>query len=273
VSADALALALAAAALHAGWNTLLARAHDVQAATGVAVALSAVIFAPLALATWRTDGGVWPYVVASALLELNYFALLAYAYERAELSVVYPVARGGAPVLVLVLSVPLLDADVSVWDALGVGAVAGGVLLIRGTGHANAAALVLGGAIAVCIAGYTLVDSRGIDHANAISYAWLVAGLPGLALVAWTWRRRGSQALRAELGWHTGAAAVAMLGAYTLVLLALRLAPAASVAAVRETSVVIAVALAAIVLHERVTRIRVVGAAVVVGGVVLLASA
>ena len=69
------------------------------------------------------------------------------------------------------------------------------------------------------------------------------------------------------------AAAIAMLGAYTLVLLALRLAPAASVAAVRETSVVIAVVLAALVLHERVTRARAIGAAVVVGGVVLLVSA
>src|SRR6185312_16387100 len=97
-------------------------------------------------------------------------------------------------------SVPLLDADISVADALGVAAVAAGVLLIRGGGHANASALALGGAIAACIAGYTLVDSRGIDHANAIAYAWLVAGLPGLALVAWTWRRRGSPALRAELG-------------------------------------------------------------------------
>ena len=76
-----------------------------------------------------------------------------------------------------------------------------------------------------------------------------------------------------ELGAHTVAAAVAMLGAYTLVLLALRLAPAASVAAVRETSVVIAVALAAFVLHERVTRARAAGAAVVVAGVVLLVSA
>ena len=147
--------------------------------------------------------------------------------------------------LVLILSVPLLGADVSAAAALGVAAVAAGVLLIRGTGHANAAALVLGCAIAACIAGYTLVDSRGIDHASAISYAWLVAGLPGLALVAWTWRRRGSAALRSELGPHTAVAAVAMLGAYTLVLLALRLAPAASVAAVRETSVVIAVLLAA----------------------------
>jgi drug/metabolite transporter (DMT)-like permease len=273
VSADALALALAAAALHAGWNLLLARARDVQAATAVAVALAAVLFAPLALLTWRADSDVWPCVAASAALELVYFALLAYAYERAELSVVYPVARGGAPVLVLLLSVPLLDADVSVADALGVAAVAAGVLLIRGGGHANASALALGGAIAACIAGYTLVDSRGIDHANAIAYAWLVAGLPGLALVAWTWRRRGAPALRAELGPASLAAAVAMLGAYTLVLLALRLAPAASVAAVRETSVVIAVLLAALVLHERVTRTRVIGAVVVVGGVVVLASA
>jgi drug/metabolite transporter (DMT)-like permease len=273
LSADALALALAAAALHAGWNLLIARARDVQAATGVAVALAAVIFAPLAALTWRADADVWPYVAASAALELAYFALLAYAYGRAELSVVYPVARGGAPVLVLLLSVPLLGTDVSALEALGVGAVAAGVLLIRGTGRANAGALALGVAIAACIAGYTLVDSRGIDHANAVAYAWLVAGLPGLALVAWTWRRRGSQALRGELGAHTVAAAIAMLGAYTLVLLALRLAPAASVAAVRETSVVIAVALAALVLHERVTRARAAGAAVVAAGVVLLVSA
>jgi drug/metabolite transporter (DMT)-like permease len=273
LSAGALALALTAAALHAGWNLLLARARDAQAATAVAVALSAVIFAPVALLTWRTDGDVWPYVAASAMLELAYFALLAYAYTRAELSVVYPVARGGAPVLVLILSVPLLDADVSGWDALGVGAVAAGVVLIRGTGRANAAALALGCAIAACIAGYTLVDSRGIEHANAVAYAWLVAGVPGLALVAWTSRRRGAAALRSELGAHTLVAAVAMLAAYTLVLLALRLAPAASVAAVRETSVVIAVVLAAVVLHERVTRARVIGAAVVVAGVVLLASA
>jgi drug/metabolite transporter (DMT)-like permease len=173
-------------------------------------------------------------------------------------------------VLVLVLSVPLLDANLCLTDAVGVAAVAAGVLLIRGTGHTNAAALALGGAIAACIAGYTLVDSRGIDHANAVSYAWLVAGLPGLALVAWTWRFRGTAALRGELGAHTLAAAVAMLGAYTLVLLALRLAPAASVAAVRETSVVIAVALAAFVLGEPVTRVRALGAAVVGAGVVLL---
>ena len=83
-------------------------------------------------------------------------------------------------------------------------------------------------------------------------------------------RLRGAAAIRAELRWQTVAAGVAIFAGYALVLAALRLAPAASVAAVRETSVLIATALAAVFLRERVTRWRLAGAALVAGGVVLI---
>lgn len=261
----ALALALGAAVLHAGWNLLLARARDVQAATAVVLGLGILVYTPAALATWDVDPEVWPYAVASAVFELAYVALLGYAYSTAELSVVYPIARGVAPVLVL-----LAGAAIAVGEALGVILVAVGVVLVRGVHRPDRRALVLGLAIAACIAGYTIVDDKGIEHAGAFPYLLLVLGPPSLAYLGWTWARRGGGALRREVGFATAAAAVFSVGAYALVLLALRDADPAPVAAVRETSVVIAVALAAAVLHERVGPARLAGAAVVVAGVALL---
>src|SRR4029078_3561652 len=91
----------ATAVLHAAWNVILARARDVQAATTVALVLSTVLFAPVAAATWDVRAAALPWVPASAGLEVVYFALLTTAYGRSDVSLVYPVARGSAPVLVL----------------------------------------------------------------------------------------------------------------------------------------------------------------------------
>src|SRR5919201_2327618 len=111
---SALAFALAAAWFHALWNLLLARARDVESATAVALITAEVVFAPVAVAVWRADAGVWPWLVGSGLFEIAYFVLLATAYARAPLSVVYPVARGGAPVLVLLVSVVALGQTTNV---------------------------------------------------------------------------------------------------------------------------------------------------------------
>jgi drug/metabolite transporter (DMT)-like permease len=266
VSSAALMLALAAAFLHAGWNLLLARARDVQAATAVVLGLSVVLFAPVAAVTWDVEWEVWPWALGSAAFELAYFALLAFAYERSALSVVYPVARGLAPVFVLAVGI----ASATAGEIAGVALVGAGVLLVRGLRQPEGRGVILGGLIAVCIAGYTLLDNRGIEHASAFAYFELVIGLPGVVYLAAIWRRRGAPALRSELGWATLAAAVAATLAYVLVLLALDRAEAAPVAAVRETSVVIAVVLAAFFLHERVGWARLAGAALVVAGVALL---
>jgi drug/metabolite transporter (DMT)-like permease len=259
-------LALAAAFLHAGWNLLLARARDVQAATAVVLGISVVLFAPVAAVAWDVEWAVWPWALGSAAFELAYFALLAYAYERAELSVVYPVARGLAPVLVLAVGI----VGASTGEIAGVALVGVGVLLVRGLRHPEGRGVLLGALIAVCIAAYTLLDDRGIEHANAFAYFELVVGVPGVVYLAAIWRRRGAPALRSELGWATLAAAVAATLAYVLVLLALDRAEAAPVAAVRETSVVIAVGLAAVFLRERVGWARLSGAGLVAAGVALL---
>jgi drug/metabolite transporter (DMT)-like permease len=266
VTSAALVLALAAAFLHAGWNLLLARARDIQSATAVVLGVSTVALAPIAVFTWDVDRGVIPWAVGSAAFELAYFALLAYAYERAAVSVVYPVARGLAPVLVLLVGI----ASASAGEAIGVVLVGIGIVLVRGVQHPDRRGAALGATIAVCIAGYTLLDDQGIEHADAIAYFELVVGVPGLVYLAAIWKRRGADALRSELQPATFAAAGAATLAYLLVLLALDIGRAAPVAAVRETSVVIVVALAAIFLQERVGRARLAGAVLVATGVALL---
>ncbi len=272
MSAGALALALAAAAAHATWNVLLAREPDPDASGAVALLAAVVLFAPLAVATGGVSGAAAPYIVASAALELAYFALLAAAYRGGELSVVYPVARGSAPVLVLAAGAALLGAGASALQVAGVVAVAGGVVAVRRGGRAARSRDVLFGlAIGSCIAAYTLVDNEGLGEARPIAYLELVlAGTAPTYLAALALAGRGP-ALRKALGPATIAVAVLMFGAYALTLGALRIAPAAPVAAVRESSVVLAAGLAALVLHEPVGRVRLLGAAAVAAGVALVA--
>ena len=268
--ATALAFALAAAGFHALWNLLLARARDVDAAAAVALLTAEIVFLPAAVVVWRADGGVWPWLVGSGLFELAYFALLAAAYRRAPLSVVYPVARGGAPVVVLAVSVLALGHGTSTAQVGGVALVVGGVLLVRGFARADAGGLAFGVAIACCIAGYTLIDKSGIAHANPITYLELSMAVPAVVYAGAVARVKGVAAIRAAVGPPAIVAGIATFVAYAFVLAALERASAASVAAVRETSVVVAAALAALVLKEQVTRWRFLGACVVVAGIALL---
>jgi drug/metabolite transporter (DMT)-like permease len=269
--ASALAFALGAAGLHALWNLLLARAPDIESATAVALVVAEVVFAPVAVVVWHVDAGVWPWLVGSGLLETAYFALLATAYRKAPLSVVYPVARGGAPVLVLVIGVVALGRGTSWSQAGAVLLIVVGVLLVRGVRQANSTALAFGVAIAFCIAGYTLIDKQGVRHAGPVPYLELSMAGPAILYSSAVVRVKGAAAVRAAFGAATFVAGIATFAAYALVLAALERASAASVAAVRETSVVVAAALASVVLKERVGPTRILGAVVVVAGVALLA--
>jgi drug/metabolite transporter (DMT)-like permease len=270
--ASALALALGAAFLHAFWNLLLARAPDIEATTTVALVVGIVAFAPVAALAWEAEPAVWPYLAVTSLLQLTYFVLLTTAYGRADLSFVYPIARGSAPVIVLIAALVVLGESASASQVTGVLTVAAGVLLVRGIrGRATIGDLTLALAVGACIAAYTLVDSRGIRYASPVVYQELSMIPAAVGFAFLTLRRRGRRAVHLAVGPAAVAAGLATFGAYVLVLAALARAPAAPVAAVRETSVVIATALAVPLLHERVGPARLAGAVLVVLGVVLLA--
>jgi drug/metabolite transporter (DMT)-like permease len=274
VPATALGLALAAACVHALWNVLLARARDPEAATAFALIVAIVAFAPVAAATWDVESAVWPFLLGSGAFELAYFVLLATAYRLASLSVVYPLARGTAPVLVLVVGVVALGKATSAGQTAGVCLVGAGVLLVRGFRRTvESRGVAFGLAIACCIAGYTLIDKNGVRHAGPIPYLELSMVGPSLVYAGAVARVKGRAAVRAAVRPDNVIAGLAVFGAYALVLAALQRASAASVAAVRETSVVLTAVLAGAVLRERVGPGRLAGAALVAGGVALLSLA
>jgi drug/metabolite transporter (DMT)-like permease len=213
-------------------------------------------------------------VAVSAALEAGYYLLLSAAYRRGELSAVYPVARGAAPVLVLAAGLAGVGGAVGVLPVAGIVVAGAGIVAVQRGGGAgpDRRALVLALATAATIAGYTLIDREGLRHADPLPYLWLVLA-PGAALtVAVTVRERGLAAVRRALDASTIVAGLATFSAYGLVLAALQRSAAGPVAAVRETSIVLAVAAGALILREPVGRLRWLGAVAVTTGVALVAA-
>src|ERR671914_3108186 len=227
MTGGALAFGLGRAFLHALWNVLLAGSRDSVAATGALLAFGVVLLAPAALFAGGVSAEAIPFVAASAALELAYFVLLARAYRDGELGVVYPVARGSAPVLVLGAAALGLGKGVSVPAAVGVVLVAAGVLLVgarrvsprnpRETRHAPPD-LLFGMAIGATIAGYTLVDSEGLDHADPLPYLFLIAAVCAVAYTGGLLATGRARALRRALDGRAALTAAATFGAYAMVL-------------------------------------------------------
>ena len=270
MSADALALALAAALVHALWNVLVGSARDPRPAAAVAMLVGVAAGLPLAVATWDVQRAAIPWIVASGVLELAYIAFLAAAYRGASVSVVYPIARGAAPPLVLAAAVAT-GAAASAAQVVGVFLVALGIGVVA-AGADRAAPREIGLALAVAgtIAGYTLVDKHGLQYGSPVPYLEAVMVWPSLIYAGWCAKRDGLPALRAAAGRSSLIAGIGMFGAYALALAALKRAPAASVSAVRETSIVMAPLLAAMLGRARVDRRTLAGAVVVAAGVVVI---
>src|SRR5215213_7188102 len=211
---SAFALALGAAFLHASWNVLIAGARDSESAAAVATLAGVALLAPVALLTGGVESAALPFAGVSAVLHVGYLSLLARAYQGGEVSVVYPVSRGTAPVLVLAFGAAVLGEGASAGQVLGVVAISAGVFLVGGrrtvaapvertaTPAERGAALVertaarrrdLGFAIALTIAAYTLVDAEGVDRAQAPAYLFLLLA-PSSAIYAVVLASRGRAA-------------------------------------------------------------------------------
>ena len=268
---SALALTLGAAVLHASWNVLLAGSRDSEAATAVATLAGVALLAPVAIATGGVESAALPFAAASAALHVAYLALLARAYHGGEISVVYPVSRGVAPVLVLAVGAAALGEGASTVQVGGVLAVSAGVFLVQWGPLPGRRDLLFGLTIAAVIAAYTLVDAEGVEHSRAPAYLALLLSPAAVIYTAALWIGGRGPELRAELRPRAAVTGLFLVAAYGAVLGALQLASAAPVAAVRESGVVIAALMAAAFLHEQVGSRRLGGAVLVAGGVAAVA--
>jgi drug/metabolite transporter (DMT)-like permease len=273
-----LILLLAAAGCHAAWNLLAKRtagSRDWIFTWGVLGA--GIVFAP-SLLLQPLPPGAWSFVLVSAAAETLYFYLLARAYDRADLSLVYPLARGSAPVLTALIAVILLHEHLAPAGVAGIAVIAAGIglcgLPARGSRSAASSGAGIALAIGATIAGYTTIDALAIRQAPLVAYTDAVFLLGGAGMLALHARRHGAGAAREALRAHWRVAAAVgllMLAAYTLVLAAYRLAHLAYAAAVREVSIPLAAAAAALWLKEPFGRRRMAGALAILAGIALIA--
>jgi drug/metabolite transporter (DMT)-like permease len=267
---------LLAAVLHASWNALLKGIEDRLAVivlldlTGLAVSLAAIALgAEAARASWG-------FLALSVLLHTGYKLLLLQSYRFGDLSQVYPLARGSAPLLVAVVAALVVGERLSPVQLAGLTGVCGGLVLLLEVDRADlrrAPAVGLALATGVVIAAYTVVDGLGVRRSGGelgyVAWLFLLDGLP-IPLFAVAFRRPGLAArLRAGLGVGV-VAGVLSLVAYGLVLWAQRRGALAVVAALRETSVLVAALIGGLVFGERFGRRRVLAAALLAAGIVVL---
>lgn len=275
VTAEVMLLVLLGAALHAGWNALVKSGADKLLDTALVVAGSAGLAAAALPFLPQPAPASWPMLAASAAIHLVYFSLVAAAYRAADMSLAYPLMRGTPPLLVALLAGPLLGERLGALGWLGVLLVSGGILAmaLRRGARAHAPAVGLALANALVIAAYTLVDGIGARRSGApVAYTlWVFLLTAALFLPFVAWRRPRALAAHLRARWRTGLGAGACtLGSYALALWAMTQAPIAAVAALRETSILFGVALAALLLRERPSAARLAGAGAIACGAAAL---
>lgn len=266
-------LALASAVLHTSWNLIVKTDRDRLLAQWGVMAAGALLFGPWLLFYGMPEPRAWPYVAASALVHVGYSLSLVQAYEHGDLSAAYPVARGVAPLPTAIGAAILLDDRLDSIGYLGLLLVSAGLIVVASRGSDRAAmmwALLTGLTISL----YTLVDTAGV-RAEDESFRYVIALfvldsllMTGVVLV----RRSRMQIMRAvqSSGLSYVAGGAGSLGAYGLVLLAVRSAPLGYVAALREASVILAAVAGWRLLKEGFGVRRTLGAGVVAAGIALM---
>ena len=269
-------LVLAAAVIHAAWNAVVKRAADPLVMQAFIIAVSAVIALPFALALPLPSVKTWGFIFAGVAVHGLYFLLLVRAYRLGDFSQVYPVARGTGPLIVAIVAALFLEESLSGLQYAGVALISLGIMSLaltaRGTGGSTALLAAL--AVGLSIATYTVIDGLGArsgDQPYAF-IAWLLV-LSVFPIGGVTLARRGARgaaaAIRKQL-WP-GLLAGSFCGlAYAFVLWAYSQGTLATIAALRETSVVFAALIGATLFGESFGLRRILSAIVVAAGVLIL---
>ncbi len=285
-------LVAVAAVLHVAWNVRLKTAGDPLRTATIGMLAASVGIVPAGIVAWWASGApALPLEgialgIGSGIVEAVYFVFLAAAYRRGDLSIVYPLARGTAPLLAVAIGVGLLGERLGLGGSIGVAALLAGFLWLqrpwrafarRGEGGVDAS-IPFALATGVTIATYTALDRVGVRLIDPLPYAAILWTTACIALVGWItftgggdlWREDPSATRHAAVGgWLT-------LGAYLCILAALSVAPMSGVAPLRESATVFAAAWGSVRMGEAADRAEIrrrVGASVlIVGGALLLAT-
>ena len=285
-----IALVAVSALLHVAWNVRLKTAGEPLRAATVGMLAATVGIVPAGVGAWWLTGrpalpleGV-ALGLLSGVIEAGYFVLLSAAYRRGDLSVVYPIARGTAPLLAVAIGVGLFGERLGVPGSVGVILLLAGFMVLqrpwralRNVGPGPDPAIAFALATGVTIATYTAIDRLGTRLIHPLTYAAILWVTTSVTLLLWVRFVAGGDVFaggRSEIrsaavgGWLT-------LGAYLLVLWALSVAPLSGVAPLRESATVFAAAWGSVRLGEAVSRRetwrRVGASALIVGGAILLA--
>ncbi len=263
MSVEVMAVVLFGALLHAVWNGLVRAASDKFLNTVLVVGGAAVW-----TACWLPFSPVpavesWPYLIASTLIHVVYFSFVALSYRNADLSFVYPIMRGSAPAVSAVVVAALVHESPSPVGWGGVLLVSLGILILSGDSWRSGTLRFSPTATALANAGvivtYTLVDGVGARLSqHPFSYTGWMFFLTAIPLLVACFAWKGRKAVRhLRFNWGKGLIGGACtLGSYALALWAMTQAPIALVAALRETSVIFGVLIAAFFLKENVSPLR-----------------
>ncbi len=271
------AAVLFAAACHAGWNALIKVGLDPLSTTILIAVGSAVVSLFVLPFVGLPASAALPWLIASVIVHLFYFAALAEAYRTGDLGQVYPIARGAAPLMTASASAVFVGEHLSVFGWTGIAALAAGVLLLSARGgrveHLDRRAVGFALFTALTICAYSLTDGLGARASqNPQAYvAWLFVANAVVLLPYGLWRNAAGMTLALRRFPARGLAGGALQAlSYGIVLWAMTLAPIAIVAGLRETSVLFGALIAVLVLKEPFRAARMVAAGLIVGGLVLI---
>jgi uncharacterized membrane protein len=271
----AYAAVLVAALAHASWNALLKNSGDRVLMlssirlVGLVAGIVTAALVPLPSAESL------PYLAGAAAIHYAYFALMIASYRVGDMNQVYPIARGIAPVLVLLPAAWLAGETIGAVPVLAVGLISAGVALLASGGKSTSrTALVLAVCTGISIAGYSVLSGEGIRRSGSLLgyIAWLEIST-GVGMVCFA-STRSTQALSAfvQAHWRPAlAAGVLSVAGFGIALVAMSVAPIAQVVALRETSVVFAACIGSLFLGERFGARRIAASVIVASGLVLLA--
>ena len=280
-------LVLVSAFAHASWNVLLKKSHDKEIFIWLAQLFMFLLFFPLFILITRYQGiesSGWMYIIGTSVLHAFYFIFLSRSYEHGDVSEVYPIARGTGPAIVPILGIVVFDEIVSLPAAAGIIFVCIGIFGIYRSSLlsnvlSNPLKIVKNKSVAyslltgITIAAYSICDKKGVEYVHHMAYMYLMmVGSSGL-LTPFIFARKQISDIQVEIraNWRTICiVGVLTFAAYSMVLFALEIGKLSYVWPVREVSIIIAVFLGRIFLHEKFESIRIAGACAIVAGVILI---